>query len=139
MNRAEASTLSLRRQQVPLKPFLAHIVDRFAGPFAEKGVALELAVDGDPAVYADPERLSQIVLNLLDNALKATGEGGRVRVSAVSVAQGVEIIVADNGKGISEADLPFVFERFYRGPTAAWGSALPSSRSSSARTAEAST
>ena len=68
-----------------------------------------------PPVSADRDRLAQIFINLVDNAVKYTPEGGRVTVSARPVAGGrVEVTVADTGIGIPPADLPRITERFYR-------------------------
>ncbi|HAR94518.1 MAG TPA: sensor histidine kinase, partial [Deltaproteobacteria bacterium] len=72
LNRAEASRLSLELQPVNLDLFLGNIINRVRSLFEEKGIALALHCHQDASVQADPERLSQIVLNLLSNALKAT-------------------------------------------------------------------
>lgn len=124
LNQAEASKLSLNRQRLSLRPFLENIVERYRGSFQEKRVALGLQCTGEPELYADPERLSQIVLNLLSNALKATGEGGTVSVKVSPIGEELGITVEDNGSGISEEDLPFIFERFYRGPAGGLGIGL---------------
>lgn len=115
LNKAEASLLSLERQWIDVRAFLGNIGERFRISFEEKGVAIELMCPEGPRLYADPERLSQIILNLLANALKATGSGGSVSISVKSAEGGLEIVVTDNGTGIRQEDIPFIFERFYRG------------------------
>ena len=114
LSQAEASSLSLKKERVKLEPFLQNIVDRFGNLFAEKRVGLELECDGGLTANADPDRLSQILINLLSNALKATESGGKVRLKGYRNPAGVSIEVADNGCGISQEDLPFIFERFYK-------------------------
>ena len=88
LNKAEASLLSLQRQRIDLASFLGSIVERFRITFEEKGVFLELTCPDKLRLYADPERLSQIVLNLLSNALKATSAGGHVSIK-VEVGEAV--------------------------------------------------
>ncbi|MDA8433980.1 MAG: HAMP domain-containing protein, partial [Nitrospiraceae bacterium] len=88
LSQAEASGLTLRKQALAVRPFLANIVERYRTIFGGKGVSLELAADEATMITADPDRLSQIVINLLGNALKATDKGGRVVISASPAAGG---------------------------------------------------
>ena len=68
-----------------------------------------------PAVNVDPDRMTQVLVNLLDNALRYTPAGGSISLSAQRIQEGVAIIVKDTGPGIPPEDLSHLFERFYRG------------------------
>jgi two-component system sensor histidine kinase BaeS len=121
---AQASGLSLRKEQVVLRPFLENILARMAMFAQEKGVLLRLDCPDLLAAHADPERLSQVVLNLLTNALKATERGGSIELRARSGTTGTVLEVADTGTGIPSSDLAFIFERFFRASTGGLGLGL---------------
>ncbi|MEW6587508.1 MAG: HAMP domain-containing sensor histidine kinase, partial [Nitrospirota bacterium] len=114
LSRAEASILSLTKEQISLKGYLNTIRERFVKLFRDKGVEIDLQCDEPLSLQADPDRLSQILINLLSNALRATGSGDRVTISAGKEGSEVFIEVADTGKGIKKEDIPFIFERFYK-------------------------
>jgi two-component system sensor histidine kinase BaeS len=124
LSQAEASGLSIRKHPLEAAPFLKNIIERFRKPYADKGVSLELRSEEGLSVLADPDKLSQIVINLLSNALKAVNKGGAVHVKAFRADSGAAIEVADTGHGIRQEDLPFVFERFYRGEKGGLGIGL---------------
>lgn len=113
-SRAQASALSLKKQTIHLKSFLENIIELHKKRAHERRISIELRCDEGLTLYADPERLSQIVLNLMSNAIKAIGEGGNIWISAEGINGEVLIEFKDNGCGIKEEDIPFVFERFYK-------------------------
>jgi signal transduction histidine kinase len=72
-------------------------------------------VDGNARVYADPEKLAQVVRNLMQNAYQYTISGGTVNIFTQLMNQDVQVVFANTGIEVDEEDLPFIFERFYRG------------------------
>jgi len=118
---AEAGQLPLHRQRLSALDLLQDTVTSFAGHAAEAGVELELRSDAPPGeleVEVDPDRLGQVLNNLVANALRYTPAGGKIELSAVKMADGVRLSVQDNGAGIPAEDLPYVFDRFWRGDRA---------------------
>jgi signal transduction histidine kinase len=84
----------------------------------ERGVELAMELPGEPLRQRhDPQRMGQVLGNLVGNALKYTPAGGRVTASVRRTAEGAELRVTDTGVGIEPSELPHVFERFYRGTT----------------------
>lgn len=115
LTRAESSVLNLQPELIELKSYLSAITGRFERIFAEKRAVILLDCPDNLTLYADPDRLSQIIINLITNALKAIHIGGRVSIAAAREKDAVRLEVSDNGIGITAEDIPHVFERFYRG------------------------
>src|SRR6266545_5955991 len=111
---AEASGFSLSPQRTALRPLLEEVTRGFQPRFDEAGVSLRSELD-DVAADADPNRMRQVVSNLLSNALKFTPSGGSVELVLRPIGEQAVIRVADTGPGISSEELPHVFDRFFRG------------------------
>jgi phosphoserine phosphatase RsbU/P len=118
--RAEAGKIRIEQRCVPLGDLLQQAVVMMQASAQQKGVGLEVGLDRRiPLVYADPDRVLEVLLNLIDNAIKFTPSGGAVVVKACladSDPDFVYISVTDTGCGISPEAIPLVFERLYQNP-----------------------
>ena len=118
--RSDSGAVALERVSVDLGDIAVAGASALSKPATERGVRVE--VDAQPAVIVgDPARLRQLVMILVDNAIRHSPTGGRVGVAVLVDAVGVSLIVDDDGPGIRPDDLPHLFERFYRAPGAPGG------------------
>jgi len=102
-------------QEVTVPGVIERVITMFRAPAEEKNLVLfDDIMDGLPPVKGDPDMLAQVLMNLVDNAIKFSCPGGRVTVRAVSGENHVRIDVMDNGPGIPKESLSRIFERFYR-------------------------
>ena len=114
---AEAGELKLNREQVDPGELVGGLSMVFAVEANAKGVDLQVDIDEDvPALWVDRDRLRQVLLNLLTNALHHTPAGGRVGLRAHRQDGGVRLVVSDTGPGIGPEEIPRVFDRYYRAP-----------------------
>lgn len=117
---AEAGQLVLDAQSLDVPQLLADVNEAFACQASEAGVVLCTQTPGLlPALVADPQRLGQVLGNLVGNALRHTPEGGRITLGAEVATEGaMRLWVADTGEGISPEDMAHIFDRFWRGDPA---------------------
>jgi two-component system phosphate regulon sensor histidine kinase PhoR len=115
----ESGKIQLHQENIRPAEMIRRVLEIFHDRAMKKNVELSEALEpAVPEIIGDSDRLQQLLINLIDNALKYTPEGGTISVSAAPAVDGgipaVEVAVADTGCGVSEKDLPRLTERFYR-------------------------
>jgi two-component system phosphate regulon sensor histidine kinase PhoR len=117
----ESGKIQIIMERLQAAELIGRVLEIFQGQARKKSVALSQKIQPNlPTILGDSDRLQQLLINLIDNAVKYTPSGGKVQVSASLASYGnhrppmIEIAVADSGCGIPEKDIPRLTERFYR-------------------------
>jgi signal transduction histidine kinase len=116
--RADAGERPIARERVFLDDLALDAASAARALAERRGVELEVGTFEEGAVLGDPTLLHQLLMIVLDNAVKFTPRGGRVKLSAAAPGGQAEVVVEDTGVGIGAEQLPHIFERFYRGDPA---------------------
>ena len=114
LTRAGAGEVRLTFENVDVPELLAGVLEQVHSAATEKGVAVQLGPGPPATIQADQDLVLQLMLNLLDNAVKYTPAGGQVNVGWRMNGDHVELGVRDTGAGVSQEHLPYLFDRFYR-------------------------
>lgn len=111
----QSGNLQLTTGPLNIPVLLKRAIHPFKPLARERNVELKLqAGSGLPSIVGDEDRLAQVLINLLDNAMRYTPEGGSIELGAASKGQGIEIRVRDSGSGIPPEEMPYIFERFFK-------------------------
>lgn len=115
LSRVEAGQIALDREPVHIGKLIESAAARLRPQFDDKSVALEVTLNDDlPITTVAPDRIMQVLVNLLGNALQYTPAGGSVTVSATHTPDEITVAISDTGIGIAPEHLQHLFERFYR-------------------------
>ena len=115
LGKMESGGFPLRLQPTRLEEVITRVASVFAAETDTRGIRLETNIQGAlPQIQADPDRIAQVLVNLLANAVHHTPDGGKISVSASCGDKDIVVSVTDSGPGIPEEDVPHVFDRFYR-------------------------
>ena len=122
LSRIESGKITFEFQRIQPRELLEPACERMSLQADRVGLALVLECPPElPLVFADRNRISQVVINLLHNAIKFTAPGGKITVSAKQESENMVFLVQDTGVGIAQKDLPRIFERFYKADRARSG------------------
>ncbi|MED3573705.1 sensor histidine kinase [Cytobacillus praedii] len=110
----DQNSFVIHKERIDLKPFFKKMEQKLSLAFQEKKINFELLCPENTLIQADPLRLEQIILNLLDNSMKYSQAGAKIELKVWQNKKSIHISVLDNGKGIPEKEIPLIFNRFYR-------------------------
>jgi signal transduction histidine kinase len=114
--KADAAEASLQKVEIFIVELITHMLDSFRSQLDHQGIKMETHfADPKQKVWADPHHLSQVMHNLLQNICQYTPSGGTAMISTESTPGEDRVVFANTSREIAEEDLPFIFERFYRG------------------------
>ena len=124
-SKIQSGRFQISKSRIDLLRIMMETLDVYTQRAEQANVSIEFEMPPfEPTIIGDGNRIKQVYINVLDNAIKHTPVGGKISVSFLKAGGGYSVIIKDTGAGISEKDLPMVKERFYKGASTKPGSGL---------------
>lgn len=116
LSRLQSGAVAMKKSRFDLCEVFRNILDSFSHTLAEAKVRFTIEADMEKPIYvfSNPDRIEQVLVIIMDNAVKHTPEGGAITLKAAGLDEKIEVRVSNTGEGILPTDLPYIFERFYK-------------------------
>ncbi len=114
LSHMEAGHLNIQKDYVSIKELVEQVCKKFLPICEEKNINLKIEIENIPPILIDEDKIEQVMINLIDNAIRYSPSGQDVLIKAGADETGVTISVRDSGSGIPDSELPFIWERFYK-------------------------
>ncbi len=114
LSHIEAGHLNIKKDRISIKDLIERVSKKVLPICDDKNIELKIEMDDIPSITADEDRIEQVMINLIDNAVRYSPNDSKIIIKAQSCKEGVIISVKDSGSGIPEDELPFIWERFYK-------------------------
>jgi two-component system sensor histidine kinase ResE len=114
LSHIEAGHLNIKKDNVSIKNLVERVSKKVLPLCDHKNIELTTEIEDVPTVIADEDRIEQVLINLVDNAVRYSADGGTTTIRVKTCTEGVIVSVKDSGPGIPEQELPFIWERFYK-------------------------
>ncbi|HHW03833.1 MAG TPA: cell wall metabolism sensor histidine kinase WalK [Thermoanaerobacterales bacterium] len=114
LSQIESGHLHLKKDKISLKNLIERVVKKLAPICQKKGMKISTEFEEVPLVMADEDRIEQVMINLIDNAMRYNESSGEIKIKVQRSESGIVVSVKDQGPGIPEDELPFIWERFYK-------------------------
>lgn len=115
LNKMEAGNFALKKDYYDIERLLNRVKRKYSSIKGSTDISIELTIQPDiPLIYGDERRIEQALINLVENAIRHTPDGGRIVISAICEDERLTLQVTDNGEGIPYDELPFIWERFFK-------------------------
>lgn len=114
LSRIETGQIAIDKKMISINKIIERVIKKLEPAVDKRGVKIETQYEDLPMIAADEDRIQQVILNLVDNAIRYTKSNGKITIKASNSKGGIVVSIRDDGEGIPEDELPFIWDRFYK-------------------------